>query len=446
VSTLLRLPLRARLLRGVAVVGVIGVALLAAFAVLAADTPLPAAWKHWHYSRAIELAPPDAATVTTTAVGQLAAVVVPPALYAHAQTRLADLRVIDDQGTEVPYVIFQRLGSSKSSALPATLRENSFSAGAFTQLVLDAGAHAPFHNTVRIETGETDFIEWVQVEASDDGHVWRMVEERAPIFRFRKNAHEGTQLVHYSENNAQFLRVRILDGDKKFPVSGAQILLETTEPAERVPLELAMVADAKQPVGRSVWSAELGAALPLVTEVRFDVDAPPEFIRSVDISSSADGKDWGSFRSAEIYRYRRADTQQQELTVMISNAWEQSRFLRVEIVNGNDAPLDTAAPRLYITPQHIVFKQEPERSYRLIYGQERAERAQYDLGRRVNAAQMGAAVDGQLGPEEANADWVDPRPWTETHDIFLWLVVVVAVMMIGYAAVRSLRKSAAPEA
>jgi uncharacterized protein DUF3999 len=441
-STSLRLRLLARLLRGVVVVGVIGAALLAVFAVLAAATPLPAPWKHWHYSRAIALAPPDAAAATTTAAGQLAAVVVPPALYAHAQTRLADLRVIDDQGTEVPFVIFQRLGSSKSSALPTTLRENSFSAGAFTQLVLDAGAHAPFHNTVRIETGETDFIEWVQVEASDDGHVWRMVEERAPIFRFRKNAHEGTQLVHYSENNAQFLRVRILDGDKKFPVSGAQILLETTEPAERVPLEMALVADAKQPSGRSVWSAELGAAMPLVTEVRFNVEAPPEFIRSVDISSSADGKDWGSLRNAEIYRYRRADAQQQELTVMISDAWEQSRFLRVEIVNGNDAPLDTAAPRLYITPQHIVFKQRPGRSYRLIYGQEREERAQYDLGRRVNAAQMGAAVDGQLGPEEANADWVDPRPWTETHDIFLWLVLVVAVMMIGYAAVRSLRKSA----
>jgi hypothetical protein len=357
--------------RGVLVVGAMGVALLAG---LAADAPLPAAWKHWHYSRAIELAAPVATTGATTAT-QFADVVAPPDLYAHAQAGLADLRVIDDQGAEVPYVIFQRVGSSKSSPLPTTLRENSFSAGAFTQLVLDAGAHAPFHNTVRIETGETDFIEWVQVEASDDGHVWRMVEERAPIFRFRKNAHEGTQLVRYSENNAQYLRVRILDGDKKFPVSGAQILLETTEPAERVALELAMVADAKQPSGYSVWSAELGAAMPLVTEVRFDVNAPPEFIRSVDISSSADGKDWGSLRNAEIYRYRRGDAQQQELTVMISNAWAQSRFLRVEIVNGNDAPLAVAAPRLYITPQHIAFEQQPGRSYRLIYGQERAQGA-----------------------------------------------------------------------
>jgi hypothetical protein len=406
-----------------------------------AATPLPSAWKHWRYSRAIELSAPAGTAGATPGMAQLVDVVAPPDLYAHAQAGLADLRLIDDQGTEIPYVIFQRVGSSKSATLPATLRENSFSVGAFTQLVLDAGAHAPFHNTVRIETDAPDFIEWVQVEASDDGHVWRMVEERAPIFRFRKNAHEGTQLVHYSENNAQYLRVRILDGDKKFPVSGAQILLETTEPAERVPLETAMVADAKQPAGRSVWSAELGAVAPLVTEVRFDVSAPPEFIRSVDVASSADGKDWWSVQPAEIYRYRNA--QQEQLAVKVSTSWGQSRYLRVVIANGNDAPLDAAAPELYITPHHLAFEQQPGRSYRLIYGQERAEGAEYDLRRRVNAAQLAAATARQLGPEEANPDWVDPRAWTETHDIFLWIVLVVAVMLIGYAAVRSLRRLAA---
>jgi hypothetical protein len=429
-----RLPLARRMWRGVLVMGAIGTTLLAAFAVLA-DTPLPAAWKHWHYSRAIELTP--------TGVGQFADVVAPPDLYARAQTGLADLRVIDDRGAEIPYMIFQRVGSSKSSTLPTTLRENSFTAGGFTQLVLDGGAHAPFHNTVRIETGEADFIEWVQVEASDDGHVWRMVQERAPIFRFRKNAHEGTQVVHYSENNAQYLRVRILDGDKKFPVSGAQILLETTEPAERVPLEMGMVADAKQPAGRGVWSADAGAAAIWVKEVRWDVASPAEFIRSVNVSLSADGKDWSVFSTAEIYRYRRGDGELEALSVQLPYIGEtQARYLRVEVLNGNDAPLAMAAPKLYITPQHIAFEQQPGRSYRLIYGQERAEGAQYDLGRRVNFAQKAAAVAGQLGPEEVNADWVDPRPWTETHDIFLWMVLVVAVMLIGFAAVKSLRKSA----
>jgi hypothetical protein len=442
VTARLRLPGRMR--RGVFLASVIGAALLAAFATLAA-APLPAAWKHWHYSRAIELPPPDATIAVTTDGGRLAGVVMPADLYTHTDTGLADLRVIDDRGAEVPYVISQRARSFRSSTLPSTLRENSFSAGAFTQLVLDAGAHAPFHNSVQIETGEADFIEWVQVEASDDGHVWRMVQERAPIFRFRKNAHEGMQVVHYSENNAPYLRVRILDGDKKFPVTSAEILHQTSEPAERVPLQLGLIADAKQPAGRSVWSAELGDVAPLVTEVRFEVSAPAEFIRSVDISSSVDRKDWDPLQSAEIYRYAQGDARQEQLAVAVNTSRGRSRSLRVEIVNGNDAPLALEAPKLYITPQHIAFQEQAGKGYRLIYGQGRAEGAQYDLVRRVNAAQLASAVAGRLGPEEVNTDWVDPRPWTETHDTFLWLVLLASVMMLWYAAVRSLRKSAAPE-
>jgi hypothetical protein len=62
-------------------------ALFAAFAMLAA-APLPSAWKHWHYSRAIELTPTDAA--------RLVSVVAPSDMYVHAKPWLADVRVIDD--------------------------------------------------------------------------------------------------------------------------------------------------------------------------------------------------------------------------------------------------------------------------------------------------------------------------------------------------------------
>jgi hypothetical protein len=413
-------------------------ALFAAFAMLAA-APLPSAWKHWHYSRAIELTPTDAA--------RLVSVVAPSDMYVHAKPWLADVRVIDDLGAEVPHVSFRREGTSNITTLPATQRENSFTAGQFTQLLVDLGAHAPFHNALRIDTTAPDFIEWVEVEASDDGHLWRMVQERAPIFRFRKDNHQGTQVVHYSENNAQYLRVRILDGDKKFPVSSASVLHEVVEPAERIPIGITLSAEANQEVGRSVWSAQVGAAAPLLTEVRFDVTAPEEFIRTVNMSASEDGKDWGAFTSAEIYRYRRGDAEMEKLSVTLPYGASQAKYLRVEIVNGNDAPLSGAAPQLFSTPQHIVFEQQPGRSYSLIYGQERAEAAQYDLGRRADAKQMAVAVAGQVGSEQVNDDWVDPRAWTETHDIFLWAVLVVAVILIGYAAVPSLRRSSAtPEA
>jgi hypothetical protein len=185
-----------------------------------------------------------------------------------------------------------------------------------------------------------------------------------------------------------------------------------------------------------------------LADVKFEVAAPAEFIRSVSVQGSSDNKNWRQMARGEIYRYQQGGALAEQLSVSIPFGGAQLRYWQVEIVNHNDAPLGGEVPHLYSIPRHFIFEQQPGRSYRLIYGQERVDRAQYDLERRLDAKQMAAAVAaGQLGPEVVNAGWVDPRPWTETHDIFLWLVLVVAVMLLGYAAVRSLRRSAGvPEA
>jgi hypothetical protein len=60
----------------------------------------------------------------------------------------------------------------------------------------------------------------------------------------------------------------------------------------------------------------------------------------------------------------------------------------------------------------------------------------------VNEAHRRLAIPGKLGPEEVNNGWVDPRPWTETHEIFLWGVLVIAVLVIGCTAIQSMRRAA----
>jgi Protein of unknown function (DUF3999) len=401
---------------------------------IAAAAPLPSAWKYWRYSRAIELVPAMAP--------RLAGVTVPAEAYAKGSSYLADVRVIDDQARETPYVQFERAGTTKNVSLATTLHERSFAPGHYSQAVIEIAGQAPFHNAVEIQTPETDYIEWVRVEASDDASVWRLVQPRAPIFRFQKDGHKGTQTVHYSENNAKYLRLQILDGEKQFPISGANVLHQITEPPERVRMPGELTPAAQPPAGRSVWTADLGAANLPVSEVKFEVAAPAEFIRFVEISASADNKEWQRFGGGEIYRCRQGDAVAGQLSIDVPRDFPY-RYWRVEILNHNDAPLGDASPHLYTTPRHVIFEQQPGRSYRLLYGQSQAKEPQYDLARRLQRNQMASAVAAELGPEEINTAWADPRPWTEQHDALLWLMLAGAVVLIGYAALRSLRRSAA---
>jgi len=409
------------------------VALLAIATVLAA-APLPKAWSNWQYSRSIDL--------PSTSSTRLVGLSLPQDVYLHAQTGLPDLRIIDEAGNEVPYARYSRIGSTVSKDLPTETLENSFSPDNYTQLVLDVGKSAPFHNAVEIHTSESDFIEWVSVEASDDGHQWRTVAERAPIFRFRQQSREGTQTVRYSPNDARYLRIRVLDGGKKFPIDSAQVFSKTIEAPDRTFLEESIVDEPAARAGENSWRVDLGTPALGLQEVRFAVN-PAEFIRAVEISTSEDGKTWNFVARGEIYRFRQGSTEEEHLRVDVPGDIT-SRYWRITVINGNDAPLPGVIPSLYVTPVHFVFEQQPGRSYRLIYGQYRAPAPQYDLARRITAEQQDAAIVAQLGAEEETPNYADPRPWTEKNRYLMWVVMGIAVLLLGYSAIRSLRRNSAP--
>jgi hypothetical protein len=361
-----------------------------------------------------------------TSVKRLVETPVDDEIHRRSGLRLDDLRIIDEQGSETPFVLFMLEGTRTTDTVPVTLHERSFTPNQYTQAVIEISGQAPFHNSLEIETPEQNFIDW----------------ERAPIFRFMKDGRDGTRVVHYSENNARYLRVRVLNGEKQFPIAGARVLHETSGPSERVPLAAPVTLDIHPPAGQSVWMADLGGEGIPVSEARFAV-GPIEFIRRVNLFASHNNKNWNSVASGQIYRFHLGTKAQEQLSVSIPDRGASGRYWRVTVENGNDAPLGDAAVQLYKTPRHLVFEQQPGKSYALIYGQERAPAAEYDLGRRLDLKQQETATPGKLGPEEVNAAWVDPRPWTETHGVFLWGILVIAVIVIGFTAIQSMRRAAA---
>jgi len=411
--------------------GTVRVAALLFAISLVSAAPLPVAWDQWLYWRAIDL---PAGTGP-----QIARITIVPEIFRRANRDLSDVRMIDDQGRETPYVMFTREGSKRSDPRLAILHERSFAPGRFTQVVLEVSDRSQFHNSIEVHTPETDFIEWVSVEASDDGHIWRIVQPRAPIFRFQKDGHQGNQLVRYSENNAHFLRLRVLDGSKQFPIAGVNVLYHVQEEPERTSLNVDVNPISQSKPGRSTWMADLSELQAPVSNVRFDVAGPPELIRCVRVQGSEDNKQWYPTMLGEIYRYHSGDASVESLEISGSI---QSRYLQIEVLNGNDAPLSGVRVSLLTTPRHVFFEHQPERSYRLIYGDSRASFPQYDLPRRFDTKQSEKAVIGKLGPEEVNSAWSDPRPWTEKHQVVLWLAVGLAVVLLGFSAISSLRRSA----
>jgi hypothetical protein len=399
-----------------------------ALAVAAFGADLPSRWRAWRYSRAIHVS--DSAGPVKLSV--------PANLYTGVSNGFADLRIVDDRGTEIPFLLYDKNTRVPLETRHAVIRENSFVPEKYTQLVIDLGEKTAFHNSLEVSTSETNFIDWVEVAASDDAKTWRIVKDRAPIASFRKENIAGSRRVQYSDNNARFLRVEIFETAHQFPVTSVQVFFsrEFHVPL-RVSVPSAFTPDSTAAADVSRWVTDLGPGAFPVSGVVIDT-TEPQFFRVVHMQNSDDGKDWQDFCSGEIYRYPLGEKQAESLRVFSPEVWHR-RYWRIEIVNGSDAPLADAKPTLLAIPYWVLFYPQPGRAYRLIYGNSAAKLPQYDLSRTFDYHAESGAQAATLDEEEFTSNYVDPRPYTERHPRLLWLVLIVVVVLLAYSALRALR-------
>lgn len=394
---------------------------------------LPEKWKAWRYSRPI--------TVPRGVEQQLVRVTLPLEVVGRARPLFGDLRVIDGHGTEVPYVLHARVGKRTVQWRATKLSEVGFVAGEYTQAVADCGASPQTHNSIEIQIGERDFFTWVELAASDDREVWRVVRERAPLFRFEKESLEGSRTVSYPDTRARWMRLRLL-GDEKLTVRAVRVAEETIEEAELVPLPVRPRLDRNSPEGQSVWEVDLAHANVPVSVVRCETQRA-EFHRPVRVSASRDGEHWQSVAQGEIYRYaglvaeEAGDREHQQLRVNFDEA--RGRYWRIAVVDRNDSPIEDLSCELLWAPRHVVFRPETEDGYRLLYGNHRADQPTYELARLTVREEREQAAPADLGAYSTNEGYVSPDPWSERHPGVLWLALGVAVVVLGWIALRSLK-------
>jgi hypothetical protein len=413
-------------------------------AVFAAD--LPSAWRSWLYSRSIGI-PTDMRDPVSLRL--------PWEVFAHSEAHGADFRIVDEGGREIPFFLASNQGGEpKTEARPSQIMERSFVPGQFTQLVirvtdkppLDESHGAtlkqlqaePWFNTYRISTSESDFMYWVETAVSDNAHEWRVVDARSPISRFRKHGLDGNQTVQFQGySNQRFLRVRIFSPEHQIPVDNVEVLSQDSkyEP-ERFSIPSVFTRDSSADPTESRWFANLGTSNLPVSEVDFS-SPQSEFYRAVRISTSEDNKDWNYHCAGEIYRFRQGEKLKESLRIAFPEIF--ARFWRIEIVNANDHPLANTHLELTGLPRGLTFPVEPGSSYRLLYGNQKAASTQYDFGRVFGRSEKKVFLLAQLGAEELTTNYADPRPYTERHPNLLWIALGLAIVLLGYAALRALR-------
>jgi hypothetical protein len=321
--------------------------------------------------------------------------------------------------------------------------------GRYTQAVADNGENNAVHNEVTIQllNRKEEFFAWTEISSSSDYETWRTLRTRAPLYHFRE-AREGQAMrLSYPSTRDRWLRIRLLREDKAVPIAflrlgdietGVEVDLEDAG------LELALREDS--PENESWWEFRSERKTGWIDGVRVET-LREEFHRPVKVSVSDDGETWEEVGRSLVYRLlHREDgdgTQRESLQAEFP-VGGSSRFWRVAVLNGDDAPIEDLQVTLLRRFRSVVFRPQAGLTFRLLYGHPRANDPSYELRHLLDPDQMDAAPLGALGAEEENSGFVSSEPFSERHPMLLWIALALSVLVLAGMAVKSLRRGTDP--
>ena len=357
--------------------------------------------------------------------------------YAGAAGALGDLRVVRD-GVEVPYLLRVAHATRVGGELEVRV-VNKETRGGSLFVTLEFLGKAVLHNQVNLVVSRPEFRSQVKIEGSDDGRQWGTVRQGAYIFQYQTDG--GQAATHttlgYPDSRRRFLRLTLSGWPDASEFTGATVWSDTSLEARRTEIWSVERPKYETKNRTSCTVLETGSWAPRDT-ARVTVAAGRErFYRSVTVEHSVDGKSWGWAGAGAIYRVPG------EEGLAVTFAETQLPWQRLCVFQGDDEAVLLDSVKLSGVDREVVFRSEGPGGYWLYSGASGARAPEYDLARTAGAEFGSSALGGKLGAREANPGYKPPpepvKPWTERFPGLLYGVMGVAVVGIGWMALRLLK-------
>ena len=335
------------------------VTLLGSFAVHAA---LPSEWQH---VQQFDVAAPGLVKLN-----------LPVETLDAARPALEDLRLYDDAGNELPYLIERPTPVTKVVQTPKSFHISLKPDN--TVITLETGLTQPL-DSITLESPADSFIKPVRVEGSTDLKRWQVLAEGQPIFR-QPNGANRLQ-VSFPAGTWPWLQLVVDDRrSPPIPFTGARIRAVVSEPApgEWMPVT---IAERNENPGETRLALNLGAANLSIASVQIET-AEPLFTRHTTLAVPQVSED--AIREQTVGQgivYRVAIEGQPavaNLSVPLENQ-VRSRELVLFIRNQDSPPLPVTGVRVERRPVYLVFLARQAGVHHLLTGNSHCAAPGYDL-------------------------------------------------------------------
>jgi hypothetical protein len=341
-------------------------------------------------------------------------------LFAHTRRELADLRILDSEGEQVPWRTRPPVAATRPP-LPVLLLNSGTRDGRAVAL-LDLGPEAGVHDQVVLDVPGRDFVGSVEVSGSDRrrGPFTRL--STTVIYDISGAPPARSTTAVYPPSDFRYLSLRVTGVGQ---IAGASVL--GGEGPRPEPLERSIRSTEVRSGARlTIVTIDLGYRNVPVDEIR--VRASTElYDRPVQIEASNDGERYVLYAQGRVFRFEESVDATIPLEV-------RHRYLRLTIENGDDPPLEGLRVEALARPRTIFLAGGFEPPYRLLYGNPRLGFPEYDFAQAP--VDVEGAAEATLGRETLNPAWEAPedtRSFTARHPQVLKaaLALAAAVLLVG---------------
>ena len=362
---------------------------------------------------------------------------VPLQVMDRSRDDLADLRLYDGGGKELPYALRIRREIEEQREIVARVFNQVEIGSKATEVSVDLGENPAEHNQIDIATTGSNFRRRVDVEGGDSGKDWRTISRGELIFSFEsQNGLVESSSVNYPTSRYRYVRLRVFPdpaADKEAPVVSAvkvMMVVRTTGESASWPAGMTQQFVRSGGAPASAWTIDLGGRVPcerLLLEINDD-----SFSRPFQIEVADDPQNLRWVAAGELRR--RVGEPRRPLVVAFDHE-ERARKLRLLVTDYSNQALSISTITAAAPTRQVIFdlKAEDTLPLRLFFGNLKSTAPHYDFEKELPATLSRAPIRIQVGDLIGNPAYIpQPLPLTERLPWLIYVVLAASSLALGF--------------
>lgn len=338
-------------------------------------------------------------------------------IYSKSKRDLKDIRIIDEEGTEVPYVIegekeqysyIEKIVSNGEIISVTDKEETTETVIKFTpknQMEDLAG------NRLEIIPTKNFYFEY-ELLGSSNGKNW----ESITYGELYKTPERENLLISFSESRYSYYKI-ITELSREKIFKGAVLKFYGNEKRETENFTVKLLYTQEEKEKNTLLTIE-SRRLPLK---KITLKAEDEFKRNYSIS----GEGYG-YGSGTIFRVG----EKENLTVTL-NSLDRDDKIFLEIKNGDSRPLKIQEIIGEYIPDKIMFKAEEGKKYRITFGDDSLYKPRYDIAEFSSMIKDRDVVKAGKLFETEKEVIPEPKDYSVYYNIFIGIIVLLLIVFMA---------------